>query len=158
MSAKKAKGKGKGTTKEPAKPEKRKAAAKEKRKGKDVVEVRENISQLVMESAVAIANEVIEAAKTGQLASARYLFEAAGIYPATEQTAVRPIETSLAHTLLTRMGLPLDPVICSEDPVPTLLKNDPKDATETGRPMAVEEVSEGERSEDGGPVLVENEE
>ena len=156
MSAKKAKGKGKGTTKELAKPEKGRAAAK--KKGKDVVEVRENISQLVMESAVAIANEVIEAAKTGQLASARYLFEAAGIYPATEQTAMRPIETSLAHTLLTRMGLPLDPVICSEDPGPTLLKNDAKGAIETARPMVLEEAPDGERAEDAGPVLVENEE
>jgi hypothetical protein len=156
VSAKKAKGKGEGTTKELAKPEKRKAAGK--KKGKDVVEVRENINELVMESAVAIANEVIEVAKTGQLASARYLFEAAGIYPATEQTAMRPIETSLAHTLLTRMGLPLDPVICSEDPVPGLLKSDAKGATETARPMVVEEVLEGERAEDAGPVLVEKEE
>ena len=156
MSAKKAKGTGKGTTKELARPEKKKVAGK--RKGKDVVEVRENISELVKDAAKDIATEVIKVAKTGQLASARYLFEAAGIYPATEQTAMRPIETSLAHTLLTRMGLPLDPVICSEDPGPTLLKNDAKDATETGRPMVVEEVPEGESGEDAGPVLVENEE
>jgi hypothetical protein len=156
VSAKKAKGKGKGTTEEPAKPERKKAAAKEK--GKDVVEVRESVNELVMESAVAIANKVIEAAKKGQLTSARYLFEAAGIYPATEQTAMRPIETSLAHTLLTRMGLPLDPVICSEDPVPALLKSDAKGSTETARPMVVEEVPEGERVKDAGPVLVETEE
>jgi hypothetical protein len=156
VSAKKAKGKGEGTTKEPAKPEKKEAAAK--KKGKDLVEVRENITELVMESAVAIANKVIEAAKTGQLTSARYLFEAAGIYPVTEQTAIRPIETSLAHTLLTRMGLPLDPVICSEEPVPALWKSDAKSATETARLTVVEEVPEGERAEDAGPVLVENEE
>lgn len=156
MSAKKAKGKGEGTTKELAKPEKMKAARK--KKGNDVVEVRENINELVMESAVAIANNVIEAAKTGQLASAKYLFEAAGIYPATEQAAMRPIETSLAHTLLTRMGLPLDPVICSEDPVPALLKSDAKGTSETARSMVVEEASEEERPEDAGPVLVENEE
>jgi hypothetical protein len=154
--AKKAQGKGKGTTKELAKPEKKKAAAK--KKGKDVVEVRQNINELVMDSAVDIATEVIEVARTGQLASAKYLFEAAGIYPATEQTAMRPIETSLAHTLLTRMGLPLDPVICSEDPVPALLKSDAKGATETARPTVVDEVREGERAEDAGPVLVENEE
>jgi hypothetical protein len=156
VSAKKAKGKGEGTTKELAKPEKREAA--KKKKGKDVVEVRENINELVMESAVAIANIVIEAAKTGQLASARYLFEAAGIYPVTEQTAIRPIETSLAHTLLTRMGLPLDPVICSEEPFPALLKNDAKGAIETAGPMVLEEAPDGERAEDAGPVLVENEE
>ncbi len=157
MSVRKAKGKGKGTpTEKPAKAKREKASAK--KKGKDVVEVRENISQLVMESAVAIAVGVIEVAKTGQLASARYLFEAAGIYPATEQTAMRPIETSLAHTLLTRMGLPLEPVICGEDPVPVRLTSEGKDATETARPMVVEEVTEGECAEGAGPVLVENEE
>lgn len=156
MSTKKAKGKGEGTTKGLAKPVTRRAGAK--KKGKDVVEVRENIAELVKIAAKDIATEVIKVAKTGQLASAKYLFEAAGIYPATEQTAMRPIETSLAHTLLTRMGLPLDPVICSEEPVPALFKSDAKDAIETARPMVVEEVPEGERAEDAGPVLVVDEE
>ena len=156
MSVKKAKGKGKWTTEKPAKAKREKASAK--KKGKDVAEVRENINELVKESAEAIAMGVIEAAKTGQLAPAKYLFEAAGIYPMTEQTAMRPIETSLAHTLLTRMGLPLEPVICDEDPVPAGLTSDAEAATETVRAMVVEEIPEEERSEDAGPVLVENEE
>jgi hypothetical protein len=157
VSVRKAKGKGKETpTEKPAKAKREKASAK--KRGKDVVEVRESINELVMDSAVAIAVGVIEVAKTGQLASAKYLFEAAGIYPATEQTAMRPIETSLAHTLLTRMGLPLEPVICGEDPVPVRLTSEGKDATETARPMVVEEVTEGECAEGAGPVLVENEE
>jgi hypothetical protein len=160
VSVRKAKGKGKETpTEKPEKPAKAKREkASAKKKGKDVVEVRESINELVMDSAVAIAVGVIEVAKTGQLASAKYLFEAAGIYPATEQTAMRPIETSLAHTLLTRMGLPLEPVICGEDPVPVRLTSEGKDATETARPMVVEEVTEGECAEGAGPVLVENEE
>jgi hypothetical protein len=160
VSVRKAKGKGKETpTEKPEKPAKAKREkASAKKKGKDVVEVRESINELVMDSAVAIAAGVIEVAKTGQLASAKYLFEAAGIYPATEQTAMRPIETSLAHTLLTRMGLPLEPVICGEDPVPVRLTSEGKDATETARPMVVEEVTEGECAEGAGPVLVENEE
>ncbi|MFZ0279246.1 MAG: hypothetical protein WAL60_20255 [Candidatus Sulfotelmatobacter sp.] len=109
---KKAKGKSKGTAKKAAK-EKAPATKRtpSKKKGKDIVQVRENINELVKDSAKDIATEVIKVAKTGQLASAKYLFEAAGIYPATEQTTVNPIERSLAHTLLTRMGLPLDPVI-----------------------------------------------
>ena len=114
---KKAKGKSKGTTKKTAK---KKASAKKrapsKKKGKDIVQVRENINELVKDSAKDIATEVIKVAKTGQLASAKYLFEAAGIYPATEQAAVNPIERSLAHTLLTRMGLPLEPVVVDEEP------------------------------------------
>ena len=151
----KAKAKGRGTAKERAKP---KSNGRAKKKGKDVVEVRENVNELVKDAAEEIAIEVIKVAKMGQLATAKYLFEAAGIYPATEQTGMRPIETSLAHTLLTRMGLPLDPVICSEDPVPARLTSDAKGASETARPIVVEEISEGERTEDAGPVLVENEE
>jgi len=163
VSVRKAKGKGKETPTEkpekPAKPAKAKRdKASPKKKGKDVVEVRESINELVMDSAVAIAAGVIEVAKTGQLAPAKYLFEAAGIYPVSEQTAMRPIETSLAHTLLTRMGLPLEPVIYGEDPVPVRLTSEGKDATETARPMVVEEVTEGECAEGAGPVLVENEE
>lgn len=160
MSVRKAKGKGKETpTEKPEKPAKAKREkASAKKKGKDVVEVRESINELVMDSAVAIAAGVIEVAKTGQLAPAKYLFEAAGIYPATERTGMRPIETSLAHTLLTRMGVPLDPVICSEDPVPAGLTSDAEGAAEAAKPMVGEEMPEGECSEDAGPVLVENEE
>jgi hypothetical protein len=159
VSAKKAKGKSKETT--TAKPRKE-AAAKEvaaaKKEGTDVVELRESINELVKESAKAIAIGVIEVAKSGQLAPAKYLFEAAGIYPVMEQTAMRPIETSLAHTLLTRMGLPLEPVICDEDPFPAGLISDGKGAAEIARAIASEESPEEERSEDAGPVLVENEE
>jgi len=147
MSVKKAKGKSKGTTKKTAKKK-----APEKKKGKDVVQVRENINELVKDSAEDIATEVIKVAKTGQLASAKYLFEAAGIYPATEQTAMmRPIETSLAHTLLTRMGLPLDPVICDEEPAPAKLASDAKGATETARATVVEDHPEGECEEELKP-------
>ena len=160
MSVRKAKGKGKETpTEKPEKPAKAKRdKASPKKKGKDVVEVRESINELVMDSAVAIAVGVIEVAKTGQLAPAKYLFEAAGIYPVSEQTAMRPIETSLAHTLLTRMGLPLEPVIYGEDPEPVQLTSDGKDAHAATRPMVVAEAPEGERGEDAGPMLVENEE
>ena len=81
----------------------------------DFAEVRKIIATLVRISAKHITEEVIKVAETGQLAPAKYLFEAVGLYPPTELTAVRPIETTLAHTLLTRMGLPLDPVVCDED-------------------------------------------
>ena len=114
MSVKKAKEKGKSTAK--------KAAANKDtskaNKALDVAEVRENISDLVKASAALIAASVIEVAtRTGQLASAKYLFESVGIYPATEQTEARPIETTMAHQLLTRMGIPLEPVVCDEDSV-----------------------------------------
>jgi hypothetical protein len=94
------------------------AAAKTKaetQKGKDIVEVRWNIDNLVKDAAELIAAEVIKVALTGQLATAKYLFEAIGLYPATEQTAATPVIGSLAHTLLRRMGLPTEPVIRDED-------------------------------------------
>ena len=109
---KKAKGKVKRTAK--------KSVSKRVRRTKkpmDIARVRENITNLVGDSAEDIATEVIKVAKTGQLAPAKYLFEVAGLYPATEETAAKP-EDSLAHTLLMRMGLPTEPVVCDEDPLP----------------------------------------
>jgi hypothetical protein len=121
MGAKKAKGKGKAIAK------KSDTKSAETKKGKDIVEVRGNIDNLVKESAELIAIEVIKVALTGQLATAKYLFEAVGLYPPTEQTVAPPIETSLAHTLLTRMGLPLTPLVSDEESVPvasTLIARD----------------------------------
>ena len=111
VSAKKAKGKSKRAAK-PAAAKESKATAK---KSLDVAEVRESINELGKESAKEIATSVIEVAtRTGQLASAKYLFEAVGIYPPTE-IEERPIETTMAHQLLTRMGIPLEPVVQDED-------------------------------------------
>jgi len=116
MGAKKARGKSKATAKKPA------VKSAETKKGKDIVEVRGNIDNLVKDSAELIAIEVIKVALTGQLATAKYLFEAVGLYPPTEQTVAPPIETSLAHTLLTRMGLPLTPLVSDEE-VPAVSTN-----------------------------------
>ena len=87
----------------------------EPKKAPDAVQVRENISKLVRGSAESIAKKVIADAVGGQLASAKYLFEATGLYPPTEETAGIPAEDSLAYTLLRRMGLPVEPVITDED-------------------------------------------
>jgi hypothetical protein len=138
MGVKKAKGKVKSAAKESAK-------KSETKKGKDIVEVRVNIDNLVKESAEKIAAEVIKVALTGQLATAKYLFEAVGLYPATEQTMARPIETSLAHTLLTRMGLPLEPVVCDEESAPAA-KSEASGA-ETGLTIVPKE-DPGEKPED----------
>jgi hypothetical protein len=111
---KKAKGKGKAT----GKTEAAKKDTSTTKKSTDLEEVRENINELVKASAELIATSVIGVAlRTGQLASARYLFEAVGLYPANEQTE-RPIETTMAHQLLTRMGIPLEPVVYDEDAEP----------------------------------------
>jgi len=112
---KKTKGKSKSEAKKPAKKSGDKTSDKTSQP-KAIGEVRENISELVRDSANEIANELITIAKAGQLASARYLFEVVGLYPPTEQTASKP-DDSLAHVLLKRMGLPIEPVIREEDEV-----------------------------------------
>jgi hypothetical protein len=142
MGVKKAKGKGKATTKKPAN---QKAETK---KGKDIVEVRGNIDNLVKASAELIAAEVIKVALTGQLATAKYLFEAIGLYPATERTAPTPVVGSLAHTLLKRMGLPTEPVICEEDETAPEVTSDVKGANHETTGNADEDrasASEGEQ-------------
>jgi len=140
VTVKKAKAKSRGK----AKKSEENATPKAK-KGQDIVQVREGINELVKASAQQIAIEVIKVALTGQLATAKYLFEAVGLYPATEQTMARPIETSLAHTLLTRMGLPLEPVICDEESAPAA--NSEASGGETGLTIVPEE-DPGEKPED----------
>jgi hypothetical protein len=146
VSVKKAKGKGKSKAK--------KAKAKSKRPGNtkpaDMGRVRENINNLVKNSARKIANEVIKVAKTGQLASAKYLFEAVGLYPATGQTEERPIETTMAHQLLTRMGIPLEPVVCEEDSVAVVTSALKASAVEAAKSAG--ENSEEEREEEQLPA------
>jgi hypothetical protein len=106
--------------KEPAK----KDEGNDAKKPVDMAQARENVSDLVRESAAAIATGVIAVAKNGQLASAKYLFEAVGLYPATGQTLERPEGDSLAHTLLRRMGIPLEPVVTDDDDVPVASASD----------------------------------
>src|SRR5437763_11252325 len=142
---KKAKGKEKSTAK--------KAAAKKSKtkpkKGKDLNKVREGIDNKIKDSAQLIANKVIEVAKTtGQLASAKYLFEAVGLYPANEQSEARPIETTMAHQLLTRMGIPLEPVVRDEDGE-VIVKVIVNDATALSKPAAAsEKMAEQDGEED----------
>jgi hypothetical protein len=109
---KKAKGKGKSAVKKVA----AKKSSPKVKKGKDLDKVREGIDNKIKDSAQLIANKVIEMAKTtGQLAVAKYLFEAVGLYPASAESEARPIETTIAHQLLTKMGIPLEPVVLDED-------------------------------------------
>ncbi|MFZ1005301.1 MAG: hypothetical protein WAN65_00585 [Candidatus Sulfotelmatobacter sp.] len=99
--------------------EKSKAISKEP---VDIARVRKDISNMVGDSATEIAAGMIDAALAGELAPAKYLFEMAGLYPAMEKTeAANPEEESLAHVLLKKMGLPIEPVIKdgnSQSPLP----------------------------------------
>ncbi|MGA7696494.1 MAG: hypothetical protein WCA76_15815 [Candidatus Sulfotelmatobacter sp.] len=136
--------------------EKAKKSAKKRvrisKKPVDMARVRETINNMVGNSAEKIAAKVINVALTGQLAPAKYLFEAAGLYPATEETAARPQGDSLAHILLRRMGLPLESVIRDEEEDPLVVAIDAKGmSTEAGKPGAAED-SEAESEEEQGLV------
>jgi hypothetical protein len=72
-------------------------------------EVRKAILDLVNVSAVDIVSSLVDAAKEGQVASAKYLFEFCGLFPVHEEM-VEKKEDSLAYTLLKRMGLPTEPI------------------------------------------------
>lgn len=88
----------------------------------DMARVRKDISNMMGNSATEIAAGMIKAALAGELAPAKYLFEMAGLYPATEETeATNPQEDSLAHILLKRMGLPIEPVIQDANSTSSLL-------------------------------------
>ena len=109
----------------------------------DLVQLRKNIATLVGGAAEAIATEAIEMAKAGQLAPAKYFFEAVRLYLPTAETTAGP-EDSLADTLLKRMGLPTDPLIRDEDVTPGLLVNDVKQATSEPADAEEGEVRSGE--------------
>jgi hypothetical protein len=119
----------------------------------DIAQVREKIGNLVGESAKDIVAKVIDVAKTtGQLASAKYLFETVGLYPAGEQVAGEPKEDSLAQILLKRMGLSVEPVKGEEDKIAAGLAAGKKNTGCQNIPIAVGEGVTGPRGEGEQPA------
>lgn len=135
VGAKKAKGNSEGKAEKSAE-----KSGKRPKKPADIVQVRESITNMVTNSAKTIANRVIKDAKTGQLASVKYLFEVAGLYPPTEETTAALPEHSLAHTLLRRMGLPTEPVIGDEDQMPAALTGNARQAVRKPASTSLEEL------------------
>jgi hypothetical protein len=106
MIKKKAKSK---TTK--AKKAKKKSAGKRRKRELNPAEVRKDISRLVESEANKMAQAVIGEGKKGQLATVKYLFEMASIFPApTDGSQASEDEDCLARTLLNRLDLPTEPV------------------------------------------------
>ena len=111
----KKKAKGKTASKKTGK---KRSAAK---KGKDLnpAEVRKDIALMVKSSATGMAEAVIGEGMKGQLATVKYLFEVASIYPpSTDGTFGSAEEDSLAKTLLQRMNVPDEPVVRNEEDRP----------------------------------------
>jgi hypothetical protein len=93
--------------------------------------VRKDITNIVGNEATTLTRAVMAEGRKGQLAPVKYLFEVAGLYPASEESQTKPEEASLARTLLHRLGLPEDPVSTSEDVAPMKLNLAVDRATKT---------------------------
>jgi len=92
--------------------------------------VRKDIAQMVASEATTMAQAVIDEGKKGQLATVKYLFEVAEIYPAsTDGSHATVDEDCLARTLLNRMDVPDEPVGRDEE-------DEPKAATSTNQAAA----------------------
>ena len=80
-------------------------------------EVRQDVTNIVGGQAKKLTRKMLgEAVVKGQLATMKYLFEVAGVYPpATEGIIDRPEEDTLAQRLVRRLGLPEGPLPNEED-------------------------------------------
>lgn len=105
----------------------------------NLVDVRRDIKNIVGGAAREITRAVVVEAKKGQLTTAKYLFEATGIYPVLEggDTVDNPDDDTFAQRIVRRLGLP-------EGPLP---KNDDDDAPEIPTVSVVAEPVKVESSE-----------
>ena len=105
--------KGKSKHKTVAKKATRKTSAKRKNsKESNPEELRKDLAKMVEAEAEELANAVIEEGKKGQLATVKYLFEMAHIFPQPpEGTVSTTDDESMAKTLLDRLNIPDHPVV-----------------------------------------------
>lgn len=113
-------------------PAKRKTnAGKRSKKKIDPAQVREELAGMVKSDAKNIAAAVIDHAKQGELAPAKYLLEMAGVFPATndgEQATEE--EDCLAKTLLDRLNIPHKAADAAVNGAPVEEKAEPIEASE----------------------------
>ena len=109
----------KAKSKTAAKTAAKKKSSKKIKKELNPAEVRKDISQMVKSEAKEMAEAVIGEGKKGQLATVRYLFEMANIFPeATDGSQASADEDCLARTLLNRLDLPEEPIGRDEEDEP----------------------------------------
>jgi hypothetical protein len=93
--------------------------AKKSKKELNPADVRKEIAQMVDTEAAKMAQAVIGEGMKGQLATVKYLFEVAEIYPAsTDGGQATENEDCLARTLLDRLDIPTEPVGRDEEDEP----------------------------------------
>ena len=120
----------KAKSKSSAKTAAKKNHAKKDKKDLNPAEVRKDIAQMVDSQAATMAQAVIDEGKKGQLATVKYLFEMAEIFPgSTDGSQATQDEESLAKTLLRRLDLPEEPVVRDEEDPPNAGTSVEKGAT-----------------------------
>jgi hypothetical protein len=97
----------------------KKSSGSKSKKELNPAEVRKEIAQMVDSEATEMAVAVIGEGKKGQLATVKYLFEMAGVYPPlTDGSQATTDEDCLAKTLLDRLNIPDKPVGRDEEDEP----------------------------------------
>lgn len=95
----------------------KKSGGRGKVKEVNLADVRRDMKNIVGGAAREITNAVVGEAKKGQLITAKYLFEAAGIYPVLEggESVDNPEEDTFAQRIVRRLGLPEGPLPKGDD-------------------------------------------
>ena len=132
-----------------SKPGARKKSTRKSTKELNPAEVRKDIAQMVDSQAATMAQAVIDEGKKGQLATVKYLFEMAEIFPAsTDGSQATAEEDSLAKTLLRRLDLPDEPVVRDEEDPPNAMPSVEKGAAKpAAEDSGLEPESAGERKD-----------
>jgi hypothetical protein len=140
MIKKKGKSKGKAAAKKTPK----KKSAKKGRSNFNPAEVLKDIAQMVDSEAAMMTRAVIDEGKKGQLATVKYLFEMASIYP--QATAD---EECLAKTLLRRLDMPDEPVVRDEEDPPKVASSVEKAVAKPAEEDEGKESGSGPEAVDG---------
>ncbi len=148
----------KAKSKVTAKKTARKKSARKNKKELSPAEVRKDIAKMVKSEASEIATAVIGEGKKGQLATMKYLFEMAEIFPeATDGSQTSADEDCLAKTLLRRLDMPDEPVPRDEEDLPKAAAPAEKPAARPEDDVEVEEkgpASEAESCEENKEALL----
>jgi hypothetical protein len=101
------------------------AAKKGTRKPVDLVEIRQQITNLVGNDAVGMVEITMEEVGKGHYLGMKYLFEMIGLYPAATEDGTS-VPDSMAAILLRRLGLPetVEPEVTKDKELATAVSND----------------------------------
>jgi hypothetical protein len=85
------------------------------KKPEDIQNVRNKITNAIVDESVEMAQRVVQSVKEGGNATTlKYLWEVAGLFPADAATASDADREPLAHTLMQRLGFSMDTLLAGE--------------------------------------------